>query len=51
MLSLLNRAADGNELLAVVDSFAAENAATDDQNSPTESTEFWYRCQIIISNM
>ena len=51
MISLLNRAADGNELMAVLDTLA-EDSADEYQNSPTlQPIEFWYHCQIIISNM
>ena len=52
MLSLLNRAATGNEMLAVIDGFGDNEPAeqVDYQNSPTlETIEFWYHCQIIIS--
>jgi hypothetical protein len=41
MLSLLNRASDGNELLSILDSFGAEDAPVAVMNEPTlETIEF-----------
>lgn len=53
MLSLLNRANTGNEMLAMIDSFSdsqpAEVEQVEYQNSPTlETIEFWYRSQVIV---
>jgi len=40
MISLLNRAADGNDLMAVLDTLT-EDSADDNQNQPTlETIEF-----------
>ena len=53
MISLLNRAATGNEMLAVIDALDDDQPAeVSYQNSPTlEIIEFWYHCQITIPNM
>ena len=43
MLALLNRAADGNELLAVLDTLT-EDVSVESDNQPTlEHIEFWYQ--------
>ena len=50
MLSLLNRATDGNELLSILDTLTEDVSADEYQNQPTlETIEFWYHCQIDIS--
>ena len=50
MLSLLNRATDGNELLSILDTLTEDVSADEYQNQPTlETIEFWYNCQIAIS--
>ena len=42
MLSLLNRAADGNQLLAVLDSLTEDNQQSSEYNQPTaDPIEFW----------
>ena len=47
MLSLLNRAADGNQLLSILDSFVEESGQSIDTNSSAvsyitgEAVEFW----------
>lgn len=60
MLSLLNRASNGNELMSVLDTFASEDAEAkcavaigkSSTALPTlETIEFWYHCQITIFNM
>lgn len=53
MISLLNRANNGNEMLAVIDGFSdTQPEDVEYTNQPTLDTiEFWYRCQIAISNM
>ena len=60
MLALLNRASNGQELLAVLDTLTEDVSVESDtnympildQNVPTlEYIAFWYRCQIAISNM
>ena len=47
MLSLLNRASNGNELLSVLDTLA-DDVADESVNQPTtESIEFWLPCDTL----
>jgi hypothetical protein len=52
MLSLLNRAADGNQLLSILDSFVEESGQSGDTNSSAvsyitgEAVEFWYNLSV-----
>ena len=47
MLSLLNRAASGNELLAVLDTLT-DDVADESVNQPTlETVEFWLPCDTL----
>ncbi len=50
MLTLLNRAANGNEMLAVIDGFSdTQPEDVEYTNQPTLDTiEFWYRCQATL---
>ena len=47
MLSLLNRAANGNEMLAVLDTLAADVADESVNQPTTESIEFWWPCDTL----
>ncbi len=47
MLSLLNRATSGNELLAVLDTLTAEDADLSVTEPTLEVVEFWLQCDTI----
>lgn len=50
MLTLLNRASNGNEMLAILDSFSDTQPETVEYtNQPTsEYIDFWYRSQGVV---